>query len=156
MIKEAGLEQSNMPDSEHGLPILISTTARKFFREQFPDHAKTRNWVVNQYLAGMFSNGNIVTYFKPKKGSEDEAGEIRESGGGRFIGIVASDHVRVLAVKGGLGGALPALSPQAGSTGSGEASQGETVTSTQPQTEPQQPAPSSPEQDLGQTLQSAV
>jgi hypothetical protein len=143
MIVEAGLEHSNVTDQEHGLPVMISTTARMFFREQFPDQAKTRNWVVNQYLAGMFGNGSISTYFRPREGDADDVGEIREVGGGRMIGIVSKDHVRVIAIKGGLSGALPALSPQAGATGEDQA-QGEAL-----------PTPEA-DQQVGEALQGAT
>lgn len=113
MIKEAGLENSGVVDGETtGRAVFVSTTARMYFRQSFPDYAKVRNNIVNQYLANMFAQASPTDYFRPKKGSAEEVGEIREAGGGKFIGIIANDHVRVLAIKGGIGGSLPSLSQE--------------------------------------------
>lgn len=151
MIKEAGLESSNITDSEHGLPVFVSTTARKFFREQFSDHAKTRNWVVNQYLAGMFVNGSPISFFRPKKGDDSEVGEIRMAGGGKFIGIIGNDHVRIIAVKGGLSGALPALSPQAAPPE--QQGQGQQMEMFSPDRKPEQMEMSQQQQGVEEALQ---
>jgi len=116
MIKEGAMESSGVTDSSSGKEIMISTTARKFFREQFQEHAKTRNVIINRYLADMFSQGAVIHSFKPKGYDQlapnekpDETGEVRSVGGGKVIGIVASDHVRILAIKGGISNTLPSV-----------------------------------------------
>lgn len=110
--KEAGLENSGIVDSEHGKAILVSTTARMFFRKQFPGAAKVRNNIVNQYIAKMFSEGYVADYFRPKNTkahNSGDVGEIRTAGGAKFVGIISGDSVRVIAVKGSVQGTFPAL-----------------------------------------------
>ena len=63
--------------------------------------------VLNEYIGKMFADGNPVDYFKPKK-NPDETGEVREVSGGKFIGIIGGNHIRVIAVKGSPSG-LPSL-----------------------------------------------
>ena len=124
MIKEAGMEDSGITDPSSGKSIMISTTARKFFRDQFTDHAKTRNVIINRYLADMFAQGSVQQTFKPK-GYEhlapgekpEEIGEVRTAGGGKFIGIIAPDHVRILAIKGGISNSLPSVAQEPAPTG---------------------------------------
>lgn len=108
MIKESALENSQVVDNEWGRAIFVSTGCRKFFRKAYPGYSKIRNNIMNQFIAKMFSEGKIVDYFKPKNSNADEVGEVREVAGGKFVGIIANDHVRVIAVKGSPSG-LPAL-----------------------------------------------
>lgn len=114
-IVEAGLENSGVVDSETGRAVLVSTTARVYFRKAFPAYRKVRNQIMNQYIAQMFSNARITDYFRPKNQKGDgDVGEVREVGGGKFVGIIANDHVRVIAVKGSMSGALPAMPVEMG------------------------------------------
>ena len=111
-IKEAGLENSGLTDGESGKAIFVSTSARKFFREAYPGYKRIRNNVMNQYIAKMFASGHTTEHFRPKGkggvGKSGEVGQIREIGGGKFVGIVSANHVRIIAIKGSPGG-LPGL-----------------------------------------------
>ena len=108
IIKEAGLEDSGVNDSKSGERIYVSTTARKYFREQFPSHAKTRNIVINKYLADMFSKASSTATFSPKNDTAS-LGEIREVGGGKLIGITYTNYVKLIAIKGSVPNQLPSM-----------------------------------------------
>lgn len=112
MIKEAGLENSGIMDSGSGKAVFVSSTARIFFRKAYPGYKRIRNNVMNQYIAKMFSSGKPAGYFRPKGskggGSRSDVGVIREVSGGKFIGIISPNHVRIIAIKGSPSG-LPGL-----------------------------------------------
>lgn len=99
MRKDAGLENSKVADSQYGLAIFVSTTARVTFRQANPSYAKVRNDMVNQIIAQSFSQSNPVGYFKTKVGGDEGVGEIRESGSSKFIAMIYGSHVSVIAVK---------------------------------------------------------
>lgn len=103
--KHSAVENSGVQDPENGVDILISTSARIAFRKTYPTWSKIRNDVLNEAIAESFAKGRIVQYFKPKKGDPNDVGEVRSYGSGRFIAIINTSGVRIIAVK----GSIPAL-----------------------------------------------
>ena len=99
MKKYGGLENSEETDSQYGLAIFVSTTARITFRQANPSYSKVRNSTVNKALAKSFSSSSPVGYFQTKKGSDEGVGEIRESMGAKYIAIIYGSYISIVAVK---------------------------------------------------------
>ena len=100
--KEAAIEPSGITDPENGGQIYVSTMARIGFRKANPDWARVRNVVLNKNIANEFAKGQPQQYFKPKKGSGSDVGEVRLQGQTKYIGIIFGSDVRIIAVKGTL------------------------------------------------------
>lgn len=99
MIKKSKLENSGISDSQYGKAIFVSTTARLAFRQVNTSYAKVKNDQLNHVIGTFFSQASPTAYFRPKQDDGEAVGEVREGGGAKFISIVYSSHISVLAVK---------------------------------------------------------
>lgn len=99
MRKTAGLENSGVSDSQYGLAIFVSTTARLAFRSENPEYEKVRNKQLNYQIGQLYASASPTHRFKPKKGEQGAVGEIREGSGSKFISIVYGSHISVIFVK---------------------------------------------------------
>ena len=75
--KIAGLEESTISDAYTGLPIFVSTTARKKIRESeyYKQIDPMSNPVLNDYLAGLFKScgteEGVLHYFLSKNSTKE-------------------------------------------------------------------------------------
>jgi hypothetical protein len=104
IIVEAWAEPTGMNDTAAGKPIFVTTSARITFRKAFPKAQKIRNSVLNTAIATIFSASKTAERFKPYNKHNNyipgTMGVIRPAGGGRFIGIVGNDFVKIVEFKG--------------------------------------------------------
>jgi len=99
MIVNSALENSGVSDSHHGKAIFVSTTARLAFRHANPGYATVRNKDLNYQIAHVFSQAEPIDYFRPSKDADDVVGEVREGASSKFIALIYSSHVSIIAVK---------------------------------------------------------
>lgn len=86
IIKKAALEASEVTDSSSGLPIHVSTSSRKYFREKVSlggeSFAKVRNNELNKIIAESFSKAKLVKKIKSRSKADPSRtiwGEIRSA-----------------------------------------------------------------------------
>lgn len=96
----AGPEVSQINDTQHGKPILVSTTARILFRSANPEYKSQKNDILNKLIADLFAKATVDEQgFKPKS-APNAVGEFRTIGTMRFVAIVDQSSVKIISVKG--------------------------------------------------------
>ena len=93
MIKTSALESAEVSDSETSLPIFVTTTCRKLFR-QSESYAHVQNSELNKIIAEMFSKSSHVKIIKTKDGK----GEIRKSDSFYFIASYSDRAIKVITI----------------------------------------------------------
>jgi hypothetical protein len=109
MIKLGGPEDSGITDPVTSRRIFVTTTARKTFRAANANWAKVRNVLLNAAIANDFARAKPQQRpFRVRK-DPNSIGQVRDSSNGRYIAIIGSCDIKVVAVMGG----VPMLRPPA-------------------------------------------
>lgn len=101
MIKTSAPEDSGVTDSITGKKISVTTSVRKLFRAANPTWQKVRNVVLNTAIANDFSHAKPQA--KPFRVRQDAnaVGQVRDASTGRYIAVITSNSVKIVAVSGG-------------------------------------------------------
>lgn len=117
IIKNSALEETSLADDYSGLPIRVSTTARKELRESshYSNMEPMSNPVLNEYLAGIFkscgSEENILHYFLEKNSTKEnpvwieirlaDHPEATNFGFSYFFSVIRESHIDIIGLYSG-------------------------------------------------------
>ncbi len=103
MKKMAGMEETEITDTKTGKSILVSTTARLYFRKFIDptNYGKMRNKKLNWIIAKDFADNssNVLHYFWISK-ERRVIGEIRKSKySGYYISAITDNNINIITVQ---------------------------------------------------------
>lgn len=117
IIKNSALEETSLADDYSGMPIRVSTTARKELRESphYSNMEPMSNPVLNEYLAGIFkscgSEENILHYFLEKNSTKENPvwieirlanhPEATNFGFSYFFSVIRENHIDIIGLYSG-------------------------------------------------------